>query len=206
MTVFQPQVLYLALALFAIGLFLGIAIGWFSRGSAKASSPTPSGSDEGAEPAPEHGLLVQWDRDGVHGIRVRWNGKVYPRSWDLPEKVQIEFQRMLHRLIQWFDQPEPKAKAAAPQSRARPARPTTSASTMEEAANAVRVYAEIDSILQDLLQRAQMQRRVHVRFLPQQMQVVFYVDSQAYTALEQIPDKRVRLLIREAVRRWERSH
>ncbi len=197
----SPMVLLVLFAAFVGGLILGVLAGWFTWGTGTPTNedkPTPRASEP-----PARGLFVHWDRGAVHGIRVHWQGKPYDRSWDLSDEHRADFQRMLHRLIQWFDQPEPSAAQQA-RATARPAAP--SRPRMDEAATAVRMYAEIDDILQELLQRAQIQRRVHVRFLPQHMQVVVYVDTQSYTSLDEIPDERIRALIREAVRRWERSH
>ncbi|NPA06203.1 MAG: hypothetical protein GXO54_02230 [Chloroflexi bacterium] len=198
----SPMVLMVLFGAFVGGIALGVLAGWFTWGT--GSPATKDEAKTRASRPPKRGLFVHWDRDANHGIRVHWQGKPYARSWDLPDESRADFQRLLHRLIQWFDQPEsrqskPRARAA---SRGAPsARPR-----LDEAATAVRMYAEIDDILQELLQRAQIQRRVHVRFLPQHMQVVVYVDTQSYTSLDDIPDERIRALIREAVRRWERSH
>ena len=181
---------------FALGLALGAAVAWWYAHQSPEPSPRP---DEASPPAlPAQGLYVRWDPDAEHDVRVHFHGREYKRSWDLPDETRYEFQRYLHRLIQWFDRPA--GESAAHDSNLSGGRRSPSRLS---AAAVVGMYEEIDQVLQHLLRERGLSRRVSLRYAADVMQLFIYVDADRYEHVDDIPDAEIRDLVREAARLWE---
>ncbi len=181
---------------FALGLALGAAVAWWYAHQNPPSSASAPPAPAAAEPAAAQGLVVQWDPNAEHEIRVHFQGRAYKRSWDLDDKTRYEFQRYLHRLIRWFDHPGGEAA-----DRAAPRRGTTS--TRLSTAAVVGMYEEIDQVLQNLIQQRGIPHRVSLRYAADVMQLFIHVDAERYEHVDDIPDAEIRALIREAARLWE---
>ncbi|GEM_PF-5143220 len=181
---------------FVLGLALGAAVAWWY---ARQEAETPATASDAPEVIPPQGLYVRWEPDAEHQVRVFFQGKAYKRSWDLPDKARYEFQRYLHRLIQWFDEPgsgsAPATDSERPRSRAKTAQLSTAA--------VVSMYEEIDAVLQQLLIQRGLPHKVSLRYAADVMQLFIHVDAERYAHVDDIPNPEIRALIREAARLWE---
>ena len=179
------------LFVFALGFAVGALLSWlytrYVECPALASRPA-----EGLE-AVDVALRERRGR-----LEVYSQGRWYGEAKKVPEEVLHHMQRRSLQWLRWLKAGETVAYAPG---RPAPARTPPRESPASEEPDPARMYAQIEVRARQLL--GQRGLRVLLRLVPQGPGVVIRVNDQVYQRVDDIPDPRIREVLREAVRSWE---
>lgn len=192
---------------FFLGLFLALLIGYFigriEKGSSSVAPPSP--------PA-----LLRLFLDAEQKPRLEMDGVL------LAEPLTAEQRRRLIALLNlirpWLEgsvskaaptpaapspSSHPPSSGSSSTSTKLPASPSRESDLPEKPAGPMSIIAQIDAVLQELLQRKGIQRAIHLsEGADGSVQVV--VDLRLYKSIEEVPEQEIQHLIRQAVAEWER--
>lgn len=192
-----------------LGIFIALLVGYFIGRMEKGSS-SPSAS------APSSPALLRLFLDAEQRPNLEMDGVLLTQPLTAEQRKRLI--ALLNLIRPWLESGVSKGVSvpAAPPASSPPSpspRPSISAKTpaspakeissSEKPPEPVSIVAQIDAILQEVLQRNGVQRAIHLsEGADGTVQVI--VDLKLYKSIEEVPDREIQHLIRQAVAEWER--
>ncbi|MFN3742086.1 MAG: hypothetical protein ACK4VW_05385 [Anaerolineales bacterium] len=197
-----PLVLFLGIF---IALLVGYFIGRMEKGSSSSSASAPS------SPA-----LLRLFLDAEQRPNLEVDGILLTQPLTTEQRKRLI--ALLNLIRPWLESSASKGASvpAAPQTSPPPSpsprssipakippSPAKKIGSPEKPPEAVSIVPQIDAILQEILQRNGVQRAIHLsEGADGNVQVI--VDLKLYGSIEEVPDREIQHLIRQAVAEWEK--
>lgn len=192
-----------------LGIFIALLVGYFIGRMEKGSS-SPSAS------APSSPALLRLFLDAEQKPNLEMDGVLLTQPLTTEQRKRLI--ALLNLIRPWLDSSVskgvsvPSASSTSPPhspsqrpsiAAKTPTSPAGEISSPEKPPEPVSVVAQIDVILQEVLQRNGVQRAIHLsEGADGSVQVI--VDLKLYKNIEEVPEREIQHLIRQAVAEWEK--
>lgn len=180
---------------FTLGFVVGSLLSWWVTLYWECPRRYQQKPEEGEKP-----YEVALRLPEAQNLEVFYQGRWYQDARQLVPEAFQHLQRLSFRLLHWLDQAEKPRYAQASQAAQRGQSRGTQA-TSSALPGLDRMPEEVDRRVQEKAKAQGIQ--VPIRITAQGSTILIWVGNTRYERLADIPDPKIRALIREAVREWE---